>query len=377
MLNIQGTSESLAEPYNLDSNIQVMDFSKPVNSSQNSIDTSTDNITTDKYLDVSFDDGALFISDGVMHLLPGGYNATTNFTTIGWNFNLKTQKLDVLDSRIQYLPGGAAITFDTEKQVGWYYGGIVALNDGVVIYLQDLYRLDRGKGTPTKVDIKSSFIRTVLGGELVYIKDVREVRVLVLIGGMTNLEQTQMVSMVDVIPAYYLSNTFLQRPLGVVYVFDIATNTWFTQRTTAQEKYPSDRASMCSVVASAEDSSSYNIYIYGGYKDISTNRTVANEIFVLTLPAFHWIVVYPSYCGNGTCDTRQLYSHKCQKVHKKHMVVYRGINFNNYSDNNERLVKFQGMAIYDMSSLEWTTKVELKNLKYLVPQVLYEIIGGE
>ena len=59
------------------------------------------------------------------------------------------------------------------------------------------------------------------------------------------------------------------------------------------------------------------------------------------------------------------------------MVAYGGSNFNDYCENEERLGKFQGMVIYDMSSLEWTTKVELENQKYLVPKVLYEIIGGE
>ena len=58
------------------------------------------------------------------------------------------------------------------------------------------------------------------------------------------------------------------------------------------------------------------------------------------------------------------------------MVAYRGQNFK-YCDNEERLGKFQGMAIYDMSSLKWTTKVELENQKYLVPYNLYQIIGGE
>ena len=155
-----------------------------------------------------------------------------------------------------------------------------------------------------------------------------------------------------------------------MHIFDIATNTWF-QHTTAQEKYPSGGTSVCSVVASAEDSSSHNIYIYGGL-----NETVTNEILVLTLPAFHWILVYPSECGYGTCGNQQVYGHKCQKVYEKHMVAYRGQN-PEYCDNDERLGKFQGMVIYDMSSLEWTTKVELENQKYLVPRVLYEIIGGE
>ena len=161
-----------------------------------------------------------------------------------------------------------------------------------------------------------------------------------------------------------------------MHVFDIATNTWFTQRTTAQEKYPSGRISMCSVVASAQDSSSHNIYIYGGYND-DILETVTNEILILTLPAFYWILVFPSYYDDDTHDTLRVYGHKCQKVYEKHIVAYRGRNFNNYCDNDERLGRFQGMMIYDMSYLGWTTKVELENPKYSVPQVLYEIIGGE
>ena len=184
MLNTQVTSESLAEPFNLDTYIQVMDFSKPVNSSQNSIDISTDNITTAIRLPSYINDGAIFISDGVMHLLPRG-----------WNLNLKTQKLSVQGSGIQYYVNSAAIAFDTEKQVGWYYGGIVEPNAGSFRYSQDLYRLDRGKGTPTKVYVNSS-VGTVLGGELVYL-NIGEAGILVLIGGTTDLEDTHMVSMVD------------------------------------------------------------------------------------------------------------------------------------------------------------------------------------
>ena len=202
MLNTPGSSESLAKPFNLDLYIHVMDFSKPFNSSQNSIDISTDNITTAIRLPAYIGDGALFISDGMMHMLPGDYPGdypedTINVTTKVWDFNLKTQKLDVQDSEVQYQVEGAAIAFDTEKQVGWYYGGVVMLNHGGFRYSQDLYRLDRGKGTPTKVDVDSSFVGAVFDGELVYIKNIGEAGVLVIIGGATNHEKTQMVSMMD------------------------------------------------------------------------------------------------------------------------------------------------------------------------------------
>ena len=52
------------------------------------------------------------------------------------------------------------------------------------------------------------------------------------------------------------------------------------------------------------------------------------------------------------------------------MVAYRGKTAGT-CDNNIGSVKFRGMAIYDMSSLGWTTKVELENQTYIVPQRLY------
>ena len=172
-----------------------MDFSKPFNSSQNRIDISTDNITTAIRLPIStyIYEGTLFISDGVMHMILGEY--LDGKITKVWNFNLKTQKLDAQDSGFQYQPVGAAIAFDTEKQVGWYYGGMIDYA-GAISYSQDLYRLDRGKGTPTKVDVNSSSVGAVLGGELVYLENIGEAGILVLIGGATGL---QMVSMVDLI----------------------------------------------------------------------------------------------------------------------------------------------------------------------------------
>ena len=177
------------------------------------------------------------------------------------------------------------------------------------------------------------------------------------------------------IPAPFLTNT---RSQTTVSIFDIATDTWFTQLTTAHEKFPTSRDTFCSVVATAEDNSSHNIYIYGGGNIVT--MTGLFDIFILTLPAFHWVLVYPSVndtCPDDTCELHQISNHKCQKVHEKHMVAYGGSNIENRCDNDPVLKKFQGMTIYDMSSLTWATKIELENQKYLVPEVLYKIIGGK
>ena len=162
-----------------------------------------------------------------------------------------------------------------------------------------------------------------------------------------------------------------------MHVWDIATKTWFAQSTTVETGlYPSsDTAAYCSVVASAEDKSSHNIYLYIGGPD-----TTVLGVFILTLPAFHWVPVYPSASINKTdADYHYVVGHQCRKVHEKYMVVVRGYydKGDQCGGDNPESMRFQGMTIFDMSSLTWTTRVELEDPKYLVPQALYDIIGGK
>ena len=158
-----------------------MDFSKPVDSSKDSIDISTDKITTPIRLPDNvprLNPGVLWISDGVMHMLPGedishkGGIADEdgniismnppNLTNRVWNFDLKSQKWDVQVSGVENRVD-PAIVFDTETQVGWYYGG---QND--TTGFQDLYRLDRGVATPIRVETNSSLVGAVRSGMLTY-----------------------------------------------------------------------------------------------------------------------------------------------------------------------------------------------------------------
>ena len=217
--NMHDILESLIELYYLDSYLRIVDFSKPANSSNSTIDISTDRITTAIRLPDNIPrltDGALFISDGILHMLPGAHSVygtadeygyihgitdsftiQTNLTNQVWNYNLANRKWDIqvsgLEDNIQY----AASAFDAEKQVSWYYGGM-SLQGSDWIMSQALYRLDKGKGAPTKIGAhSSSSIWDVVGGELVYIKDVGRAGILVLVGGAADLINPQVVSIGD------------------------------------------------------------------------------------------------------------------------------------------------------------------------------------
>ena len=151
--------------------------------------------------------GTLLISDGVMRMLPGK-NASSNIVEkYGndpvWSFYLKSQRWHTHDSGIKDHALGTAVAFDAEKQIGWYYGGFYRANQlyfGEYVgtsskkSLHDLYRLDKGSLTPIKVDTDSSLVGDVVNGELVYIGDVGEAGILVLIGG---AQSDDLVSMID------------------------------------------------------------------------------------------------------------------------------------------------------------------------------------
>ena len=180
--------------------------------SKNIIDISTDNVTTAIRLP---DDvprllsATLFISDGVMHMLPGysehyqiadadGNIVNTSITyQINWrkniwNFDLKSQKWDVQVSGIKDQAQDVNVAFDVENQVGWYYGGAGnsmitrygQASADLTEYFQDLYRLDRGESIPKKVETNSTVGRAS-EGELVFIAGVGEAGILVLIGGVS------------------------------------------------------------------------------------------------------------------------------------------------------------------------------------------------
>ena len=218
--------DSLAKPLYSDSYLRIVDFSDQGDSSKDSIDITFDKITTPIRLPDNvprLEGGVLWISDGVMHMLPGSYPQHSNdtadefgniipMTTLSlpdlslltnrvWNFDLKSQKWDVQVSGVEDNTVFPAIAFITTTEVGWYYGGRspVRGEHDDPIGLHDLYHLDKGKDMPIKVETDSSLVGTVVGGELVYIEGVGKAGILVLIGGDSeaSLVQNQAVSMMN------------------------------------------------------------------------------------------------------------------------------------------------------------------------------------
>ncbi|KAF8417705.1 hypothetical protein EV426DRAFT_356329 [Tirmania nivea] len=151
-----------------------------------------------------------------------------------------------------------------------------------------------------------------------------------------------------------------------VNVYDIATKTWFTQATSAvNNTFPEDRTEGCIVAGAARDGSSMNIYLYGGKlrKPPGSDPPFVSlgEVWVLSMPTFEWI-----RSGKDEAVTRV--GHTCHVVNERYLVSYRGLGPTPCDKNG-------GVQVYDMNSMQWTTKM-VSGTGYEVPETVYHVIGG-
>ncbi|KAF8242589.1 hypothetical protein K440DRAFT_638868 [Wilcoxina mikolae CBS 423.85] len=149
-------------------------------------------------------------------------------------------------------------------------------------------------------------------------------------------------------------------PLSEVYIYDIASQKWMRQ--TTDGRIPSPRTRFCTTVASAQDGSSHQIHVYGGYRpqlvyEIEDVR--ADNHWILSLPSFTWVKA-PSTEGREY--------HHCEKVGRRKMLVIGGLMKRENPSCNRLL------EVVDMTTLK--TVKEFANEEYEVPSIVTEVIGG-
>ncbi|KAI4115378.1 MAG: hypothetical protein LQ345_004014 [Seirophora villosa] len=139
-------------------------------------------------------------------------------------------------------------------------------------------------------------------------------------------------------------------------VYDAATNTWYDQRATGN--IPAGRVEFCT--AGVESSNeTYEIFVYGGHNgNLGPEALPYDEIFILTLPAFHWLKVDypPSSPRNG---------HTCNAVGGSQIISVGGVAANSgiylgfIDEIRDSTFNFsadpfaQGLGIFDMTTLTW------------------------
>ncbi|KAM5523955.1 cell wall anchored protein [Fusarium oxysporum f. sp. phaseoli] len=219
---------------------------------------------------------------------------------------------------------GAGVSIP-ERGEAYYYGGWLSnasvegwkgpprASNGLIIYDMDINGFQNLEG-PDRIGRAE--------GVMVYIP-IGDLGVLVYFGGSKDL---------------YGNGTLTPQPLNEIFLFDIANQIWYTQKTSGST--PQIRRRFCGGVTWDKDRSSYNIYIYGG-AGFPPDTIGYDDLYILTLPTFQWIRgPYLSYNnGTGTYPKSMM---SCNVVDNAQMLVIGG-TYSNATEDTCDVPTIQGV----------------------------------
>lgn len=205
-----------------------------------------------------------------------------------------------------------------------------------------------------------SYVPGRANAELVWVP-VSDSGVLVAIGGVVNpiemwrngLDKSQTAESKRVSPTF----------MDTVSVYDVKSQTWYLQNTTGDT--PPQLTQFCSVLASAADGSSHNIYIYGGYSGLVYDENASDDVYILSLPSFKWIKAY-----SGT-NTHGRVGHRCIKVYPDQMLALGGMRIDSTHCLEDGVI-----VNFNLNSLRFEDYDPTQWGEYQVPDIVTAEIGG-
>ena len=154
--------------------------------------------------------------------------------------------------------------------------------------------------------------------------------------------------------------------MSTIDIYDVASGNWSQQTTT---NGPGALTRGCAVVAPAQDSSSFNIYYYGGYDGLHRTKDFNDDVWVLSLPSFTWTKVASGTSGHGRAG------HKCFMPYPDQMMIIGGSNA--LTGSSPTCLKGGVIQIFNLTSAEWMTRYDPAVYgEYGVPEPVYRKIGG-
>lgn len=168
----------------------------------------------------------------------------------------------------------------------------------------------------------------------------------------------------------YANTTEVAMDMSQIMVFDIGDNKWYLQ--TATGNIPPNRRKFCAGATWADDQSSYNVYLYGGF-GFGENITGFDDVWILSMPTFEWIKWYPDAPGASAPHG----SLTCNVIDRGQMIVMGG-NFTNSTDCDVPTVGAQhnlNLGQQDPTGAKWYSY--LPNVTdYVVPDAIVSVAGG-
>ena len=139
----------------------------------------------------------------------------------------------------------------------------------------------------------------------------------------------------------------------------------YLQNTTGD--IPPQLTLFCAVVATAADSSSHNVYIYGGYGGVDSGSTPSDDVYILSIPSFTWV---KAYSGN---DSHGRTGHSCIKVFPDQMFVLGGV----FKSDPSICLDEGIIQVFNLNTLQFQTSYNSSSWQdYQVPSLVTALIGG-
>ena len=274
-----------------------------------------------------------------------------------------------------YRAWGGAVATVPEEQIGYFLGGIVenrtdtAFEDAPgYLLLQDNF-LNFDSSSNSFVNKTAPELGHIALGNLVHIPDMGDGGLLIYLGGAEGPSGW--------VPTDTTDGMTL-RDLGTVWVYDISSSQWYSQK--ASGDTPEGRISACAVVVPSQDKSSWNIVLHGGGDLGLKTGKVYGETWVLSLPSFQWTMM------DDKGDKK--FEHTCHLVKGNQMLViggrdklqwYAGDPASNYSGDGSKWTCLTNGIItsLNLNTFEWEDALPDYNTSYEVHEVILGLIGGK
>jgi hypothetical protein len=225
----------------------------------------------------------------------------------------------------RYITDGAGVSVPSEK-LAFYFGGMTAPNatwfnlGDAQVPSNSLIQMDLSVEEALNASKKTLPAEVIsrADGQLLWLP-VSSRGLLVVLGGVVNPENlfSGALTASQVTESEKISPSFM----STIQLYDIASDAWYSQDIVSTER-PGQLSGFCAVVANVS-TSSYDIFVYGGYNGIlGTNASLSaaapsDNVWVLSVPSFTWTKVSDGN-GNGR------YFHSCVTPYPEQMWVIGG-----------------------------------------------------
>jgi hypothetical protein len=252
-----------------------------------------------------------------------------------------------------YITDGAGVNVPSES-LGFYFSGMEApsgnqvvdsdkVSDAPSVAAKSFIQVNMASGQETQWTNLTwpDGVKPRANAQLVWLP-VSSQGVLIVIGGVVDPQKLQLGGVYD--NAAQIADSESTGPgfMTSLPIYDIGNQQWFVQN--ASGHFPGQLTEFCSVVAQANGSSSFEIYIYGGYDGL--NGSSRADVWVLSVPAFVWIHAYDPGSDLPDNSTHARDSHVCVKPYPDQMLVIGGENSFTSCINGM-------MDVFNLSSLAW------------------------